>query len=302
MIKKTCKNATLRIMDNITTTVFNEKPYRHKGILNPENYKSHVNLRCYEPSPELAPFVELYFVARWERPDTEDIIISDILTRPVVNMFFTTHGTFISGVVNGVRSFRIGPSGIYAGVKFLPGGFRPFYNASVASITDRRIPTEYLFPKADGTFVSTLLAMKDDQGIVTQLENLLKTSAPKYDIRGLLARRAVEKVEADHSLTVESLAAELGLTVRGLQRLFQNYIGVGPKWTLKRSRLLHTLGYALEAEKPNWTTISAELNYSTQPHFINEFKYLFGITPTQYVKLISGASAAIVPKSQMMVI
>jgi len=289
------------IMDNITPS-FNEKFYLHKGILNPENYKSHVTLRCYEPSPEMAPFVELYFVARWERIDAEDIVVSDILTRPVVNIFFTTRGAFISGVTNGVRSFQIGPAGIYAGVKFHPGGFRPFYNASMAFLTDKRVPIEQLFPKADGMFVSALLAAKDDQGIVAQMESLLKSSAPKYDVRGLLARRAVERIETDHSLTVELLAAELGVTVRGLQRLFQNYIGVGPKWTLKRSRLLHTLGYALEAEKPNWTTISAELNYSTQPHFINEFKYLFGITPTQYVKLISGASAAIVPKSQMMVI
>lgn len=290
------------IMEDEMTTIFNEKPYYHRGILNPEDYKSRVDLRCYEPSPEMAPFVELYFVARWSKFDTEDMVVSDILTRPVVNMFFTVHGTFVSGVTNGVRTFRIGPSGIYAGVKFLPGGFRPFHAMPMTAITDKKIPTESIFPKVDEAFVKVLLAMKSDQDVVARLESLLKSSAPKYDVRGLLARRAVEKIESDHSLTVESLAGELGLSVRGLQRLFQNYIGVGPKWALIRSRLLHTLRYALEDEKYNWTNIAAELNYSTQPHFTNEFKHLLGITPTQYVKLISGSTDVTVPKSQMIII
>jgi transcriptional regulator GlxA family with amidase domain len=49
---------------------------------------------------------------------------------------------------------------------------------------------------------------------------------------------AVELIAKDKAVTrVERLADELGLSMRGLQRLFAEYVGIGPKWVIRRYRL-----------------------------------------------------------------
>jgi AraC-like DNA-binding protein len=44
----------------------------------------------------------------------------------------------------------------------------------------------------------------------------------------------------------------------------------------------------IRENKLNFTEIAAELQYSTVHHFSRQFKEKFGITPSEYAKLVRG--------------
>jgi AraC-like DNA-binding protein len=69
-----------------------------------------------------------------------------------------------------------------------------------------------------------------------------------------------------------------------LQRWFNEYVGVGPKWVINRYRL-HEAIERLAGDLPvDWTQLALELGYFDQAHFIRDFKALVGVPPAAYVR------------------
>jgi AraC-like DNA-binding protein len=98
----------------------------------------------------------------------------------------------------------------------------------------------------------------------------------------VLARDLVSRMRADPSLrTVSEVGRISGLTIRALQRLFREYVGVSPKWVVRRFRLQE----AAEQLKDHGQTIAsvaAALGYFDQAHFVRDFKACVGCAPLDY--------------------
>ena len=85
---------------------------------------------------------------------------------------------------------------------------------------------------------------------------------------------------------VDQVTERFGLTARTLQRLFQRYVGVSPKWVLRRYRL-HEAAAALAREQDRpWAEVATDLGYFDQSHFIRDFTAAsnFGLTPVAYAQ------------------
>jgi AraC-like DNA-binding protein len=75
-----------------------------------------------------------------------------------------------------------------------------------------------------------------------------------------------------------------GLTERRLQRLFADYVGVSPKWVMRRARL-HEAALRVEADGPasvNWAVLAADLGYADQAHLARDFTATLGVSPSRY--------------------
>lgn len=266
--------------------MYRQKKYRHEGILNPYGFASEVDLRCYEPSLLLEPFVELYFVARWNRPGKPHYLATDILTKPTINMFFTKDEAYVNGVTNGTRHFIIDKEGMYAGVKFRPGAFHAFAKQSLSKISDHS-PLNTIFPRVNVSFLRQLHECNDDQQVVAKIEELLTEQKPVPDKKIETVDQIITFIEeCNQPLGTAMLAAKFHMSERSLHYLFSEYVGAGVKWTSMRIRLIKALQKSLDTSAPHWTKIAAELNYSTQSHFINDFRRLIGLSPSQYAKTI----------------
>ena len=69
-------------------------------------------------------------------------------------------------------------------------------------------------------------------------EGLLLSVLPERDPVAEQAADIVELIRCDPSLCrVDQLAGVCGLSVRRLQRMFGEYVGVSPKWVMRRVRL-----------------------------------------------------------------
>lgn len=103
------------------------------------------------------------------------------------------------------------------------------------------------------------------------------------DERSDLAARIVQEVMEDRTIIkVEQLSQRTGMSVRQLQRLFHKYVGVTPKWVIKRFRLQEAAErIEKDASKP-WAELAIELGYFDQAHFIKDFKAVLGKSPAAY--------------------
>jgi len=99
----------------------------------------------------------------------------------------------------------------------------------------------------------------------------------------------VDSIIAHREITkVDDIVSRLNPNKRTVQRLFKQYVGVSPKWVIKRYRLHEVAERLAGSEVVDWPEIVLELGYSDQAHFIKDFKTIVGRTPAEYAKSLSG--------------
>jgi AraC-like DNA-binding protein len=255
-----------------------------RGILNvrPDERGAASGLCRYWPSAALAPFVEHYWSVRWDLPEPR---VAETVPHPSVHLVLEAHGAEVVGVMRTRFSRRLEGRGRVLGTKFHPGAFRAFVNAPVATLTGRRLPAAEVLGRRAAGLERRALAREDDLDAIAVVEAFLLARAPVADPALHLARRVAARIADERRLTrVEQLVREFHTTPRGLQRLFREYVGVGPKWVIQRYRLLEAAERVGAGGRARWAGLALELGYADQAHFIRDFKQLIGRTPAEYAR------------------
>jgi AraC-like DNA-binding protein len=261
-----------------------------KGVLDPALAAQRFRLARYPPAAALSGFIEHFWIVEWDRRGQEPHV-QKTLPYPCVHLVFDTGQTAIFGVMRGSFERQIEGAGRVLGVRFRPGGFRGVLGGSVATITDRVVPVSSVYEFNADAAEAEVLSAAGDQGMVEVAERFLLTRIPPLDETVDLVHGIVERIANDRTLNrVDELAAQMNLGERALQRLFNDYVGVAPKWVIRRSRLHDAAARLANAEEVNLTHLAAELGYSDQAHFARDFKALVGRSPSDYRRSASAGS------------
>jgi AraC-like DNA-binding protein len=253
------------------------------GVLHPSLAARRFQLARRVPSAELAPFVEWYWILRWdlrgEPPHTQTI-----LPHPNVNLGFEASGAGIFGVDTRLFTRSLAGSGRVLGIKFRPGGFRPFWQAPISQLTDRVVPASRVFgPRAEQARQAIISGDDNDAAMIGHAEALLGTARAEPDPLAAEAAVLVSRITEDPGLRrVDELSAASGMTARGLQRLFADYVGVSPKWVMRRARLHEAAERADGGDPVDWAGLAADLGYADQAHLTRDFTVTLGVSPTRY--------------------
>lgn len=248
-------------------------------ILNPLNAANHYSLKSYAPTNQLSYFIDHYWVLRWRLPG-EESFTCEVIPSPYINLTFMNDGPRITGVTTGKYTYQVKGHGSIMGVKFKPGGYRAFSQRSATEITDRAVAAQTIFEQADEAMNNAVLGAPNDMQAIAAIEDVLLEITPSEDANIEFINRIIDEVKRDEHMNVRSILTKHEIAERRLQELFQEYVGVGPKWVLLRYRLIKAARHALLPV--NWTHVAVELGYSDQSHFTRDFKRIIGKTPTQY--------------------
>jgi AraC-like DNA-binding protein len=253
-----------------------------RGVLRPDLAAGRFGLIRSAPSGPLARFVDYYWIVRWDlrgQPPYEQTI----LPHPNVNLVFEASGAGIYGVDRSLFARRLCGQGKALGVRFRAGCFRPFWGAPVSQLSDRVIPATRVFgPLAEKTRQAIMLAETDDD-MTSHAESLLFSALPEPDPVAEQTASLVALITSDSSLRrVDQLASACGLSVRGLQRMFADYVGVSPKWVMRRARLHDAALRADGGEPVDWATLALDLGYADQAHLTRDFTATIGVPPARY--------------------
>ncbi|GLW93623.1 helix-turn-helix domain-containing protein [Actinokineospora globicatena] len=249
-----------------------------RGVLDEQTGRTKFRLRTVDPAPALAPFVHYHWIVSW---DLTEPFTQQVIPHPNVHVAFSDEGALVHGIIRGRFTRRLTGRGHVLGVRFHPGGFRPWLGDRVSTLTDRTLPvTDWL--GVAGT-EKPVVEATDDAAMVAAAEALLLPRVPEPDPVVTQVRDLVALIQDDLALTrVDHLAQTSGLSVRALQRLFSEYVGVGPKWVIRRHRMHEAAARADAGGPVDWAALAAELGYCDQAHFTREFTAAIGVSPARY--------------------
>lgn len=241
---------------------------------------SHVR---YQPSPDVALFVEHYWSVSWDLRGTSPQRV-ETLPHPSIHMVFDRTGeSRIAGVARGKFVRMLDGEGGVFGVKFKPGGFHPFVRAPVSGLTDRSVALRDVFGLEGDALDEAIRSEGDDAGRVRVVEAFLRGRAVVPDENVARIAQIVYSIAREPGfLKVEDLVARYDLSARTLQRLFAKYVGVTPKWVIQRYRLHEAAAQLATGEPVSHAMLAASLGYSDQAHFVKDFKATVGTSPGAY--------------------
>jgi AraC-like DNA-binding protein len=232
--------------------------------------------------PDLADRIAHFWSVRWNLEGLPPRL-QETLPHPNVHLVVEP-GSIAAWGVHDERWTRVleGHSAAF-GIKFRAGAFRPLLGYAVSRIANAVVSAETLF----GPDAATLGHIHDlDTGAAAEIASaFLRARLPAADAQALLAARIVDSVVDDLELhSAEALARRFDLSLRALQRLFNEYVGVGPKWVIKRYRMHEAVARVQAGQPVSWAALAQDLGYFDQAHFIADFRKLVGQTPGDYAR------------------
>ena len=258
----------------------------------PQGYAEHT------PPDDLAPYVACF----WTRVGKDDRAPSaprrvlpdgcvDILLAfssedaPHEHVDASVVGTMTRAlVVQSVDQFA------FYGVRFKPGWALAALGVPALDVTDLSIP----YRAVGGVRREHIESLAGNQvsheqrlaALITIVRNLFAHGVDAPPASVLESVRRI--VAAKGNLRVADLAATIGVTRQRLAREFAAHVGIAPKAFARVMRLQAAVARADAARAafprgPDWSAIALDLGYFDQPHFIDDFKTLAGITPGEFL-------------------
>jgi AraC-like DNA-binding protein len=217
----------------------------------------------------------------------------ETLPHPNVHAIFEPGGSTVAGV-HTAKFTRLleGRSHVF-GIKFTPGGFRFFLDAPVSSLANRIVPVHSVFGHDIDALEAVLISSRAEDEMVEAANDFFRQRVPAATETMTLAGALVERILREPDIrTVDDLVRRTGIGKRSLQRLFNEYVGVSPKWVIRRYRLHELVERFNSGEQPDYAQLALELGYFDQAHLINDFRSIVGYSPAQYQKRQSSTPSA----------
>ena len=253
------------------------------------------------PPPSLAPWVQHFWMVEWDLgeaaphlqetlPHPNVYLVSEQKLEQPFPLPLPQMAAEISGVSTGRFSRHLEGRSRVFGVKFKPGAFRTFLGEAVSTITDRVLPAQQVFGPSVLELAAHIYRCPDAESITDAAGKFLSSLQPSPDPSADLSAQLVELIFDDPTiLTVDQLAAKAGMGARSLQRLFKEYVGVPPKWVIRRYRLHELVERLHSGQAFDGARLALDLGYADQAHLINDFRNLIGYTPTAYRNLVAAS-------------
>ena len=255
------------------------------GILRPGAAATGFELVRHSPADDLADFVERHWTVCWRLPSGTSFT-QELLPHPCANLVTESQLVAVHGIPVSRGRKRLDGSGSATGTKFRPGALTALTGLPAARLVGTSLRLAAVFGEPGAALEAALLsAAGDTDGHIRLVEEFLRERRPRLDPRFQLLREIVaDMLVADRTLNVADFARRHAISQRTLQRLFRDYVGVPPKWVLKRYRVHEAAERIASDETRDAARLAAELGYADQPHFIRDFTAQVGCSPGEYAR------------------
>ena len=261
------------------------------GVLRPEEFARHVRLDRSDCAADLAPWVENYWSLRWQLPEGASYL-SSTLPHPActlsVERGHRREGTgpeavVVTGVIAHRFDVTVRDEGWVFGVKFRPGGLASLAGVNARELRDVTVAASEIFDAATVAELDVLGPEHSTDECRLRADIVLGRLATTPDDDYRLLLDVVTTMLEDRSLVrVAQVEERCGIGTRALQRLFQRYVGVSPKWVLARYRIHDAVTDLDAGYAGTLADLAARYGWFDQAHFTREFTDLVGVPPGEY--------------------
>lgn len=262
-----------------------------RGVLHPGLNQGAFQHHRQLPSPALQGLIEHYWHVSWDLRG-QPAQAQATLAHPNVHLVLEHGQARIYGVQQGRFVRQLDGRDQVFGIKFKPGGFYPFYQRPVATLLDQTMDVAACLGATGTDLASQLLACAGFETLCRVADTFLLQHLPAEDPQVAHVNRLLAHIaQASHIVAVADVLDISGLNLRGLQRLFQKYVGISPKWVIQRYRLHEAIAQVQAGKTLSWSALALALGYFDQAHFGRDFRQLVGMAPGEYEKSLTVADA-----------
>ena len=259
-----------------------------KGVVAPVLAGKMFRLNRYLPEPPFDSAIEHYWVVQWDLQGKPPFV-QRTLPYPSVQLVFDAGKTAVFGVVSGAFEYTLQDAGRVLGVRFKAGAFRAILGRPLQTITDKTLSVSEAFGWNGAGAERQVLDAPDDAGMVAAVEGLLRAHLPPPDPKVEKITALLEHIQEHRDITrAEEWAERCGMGLRSLQLLLADYVGVGPKWVIKRYRLQEAADLLAGGGEVDLADLAQRLGYFDQAHLSRDFHALVGKTPSEYRRQNAG--------------
>jgi AraC-like DNA-binding protein len=253
-----------------------------EAIVRPKAGAQAFDVERIPADPAVAEFVDYFWLVRWH---VQEPYRQQVVPQPRVHVVAQDGRIMVHGVSREPFFRTLRGDGHALGAAFYAGGFRLLLQRSVGSISGTVHPAQDVLGVDDRAAATRILAEQDSAPMVRTFVDFLLTTAARPDptAREVTALVAEAERRAD-IIRAEQLARDAGMSLRSLQRLFTEYVGVGPKWVIQRFRILDAAAAAHAGGSTDWAALAAELGFSDQAHLTRAFTRVVGTPPATYAR------------------
>ena len=255
----------------------------------------------YPPSARLQPFVDRLWVLEMPAGITAvDPVLPDGHTEIIVHCgdpfrelqpsgeLQTQDRLLVAG--QSQRAVRLAPGGaaLIAGARLRPHGAAALFRIPQHELTDRIVDLQSLDSRlarciTDGVISGDWDTRADRHAaLAAALDTVIAGVTASADADLIAGHAAAFAREHRGLVRVESLAHQVGVTERQLQRLFLRDIGLSPKQYLRTVRFQEILRALQSGAPTRWADLALRFGFYDQAHFIRDFKAFTGETPSQW--------------------
>lgn len=234
----------------------------------------------------------------WTRPPASTFR-PQVLTHPITHLTFEEastgqlHGhplpaTLVHGLLTRLFTSDLPPAGRVTGVAFHPGGLTALFGTDANTLTDRVVPASDVIGGQVAQVASAVLEQPEedarrsavleflDQRLATELDRVVN------DLAYTTVRHAVDLMRSREHVVLASVAEQVNVTPRTLQRMFSRYVGAPPLWVLRRYRLQDAAAAIDAGQGEDLAALAVSLGFADQAHFTRAFTELIGVPPSRY--------------------
>jgi AraC-like DNA-binding protein len=259
------------------------------GVLHQKHSAQHYQLRRYLPAPMLASLVEQFWLVDWDlrgqSPHTQQNL-------PDTNMHLviSNQGAKVMGPVSKKYCYTMKGQGKIIAVKFNLGVLAERLSYPLDKALDREFGVADIFEFDQQELIENTLNAKSDEAAIAYLSQKLQNNTIQLGPSLIKVQSLAEQIKNNNNINRVEILAELSHTsVRNIQRLFKTYVGLPPKWLIRKYRIHHALEM-LENQQLSFAELATNLDYADQSHLIRDFSEFLDITPKQYSKAVPQAN------------
>ena len=174
-----------------------------------------------------------------------------------------------------------GSSGMI-GIKFKPAGVTQLFGINMQNLTDKVVDLDSVL-ESEFHFISEfLLSPAPYFEKVDRLNQFFVEKKTNAKENGYFVEKALEYIfEVNGVVSVSELTSAMNVGERKLERLFNKYVGLSPKFYSRIIRFNYIF-QLIQKKKLSWSEVAHLSGYYDQSHFISNFQEFTGEDPSSY--------------------
>ena len=243
------------------------------------------------PDQNLAPLIHCYWQLATQQPLSQPFVYR-VVADGCIDLFFdllAPDDLFVMGLSTTYTEFPLGGVFNYVGVRFLPTAFPLLYHIDASELTNQVVAFRDVAPAATGQLTDLIAGHTTLEALIPRLDSyfMQEFMSANLDPDRRLTNALATILASGGKLNVLN-DLDVAISHRQLSRLFQRYVGDTPKVFSRIVRFQHLLNASPSIQTLQEDKVFYDLGFYDQAHFIKEFKTLYGQTPGNAAKDVSG--------------